>query len=147
MSIIDKIRRITEETLNWPAEKDGNAERALAVLVAEFDQTFQEGREEAAAYGATIRRLEQELEQLSVEYRDLEAQAEKAPAPVAIHKIRTDQARVQERMAQVRVEVEQGRATSETLQQNLQALQDQLQRARLRLHDIRARDLIEGNSQ
>ena len=147
MSIIDKIRRITEETLNWPVEKDGPAEPALAALVAEFNQTFQEGREQAAAYRATIRRLEQELEQLSVEYRDLEEQADAAPDPATLHRIRSDQARVQDRMTQVKVEVEQGRATSETLQQNLQALQDQLQRARLKLHDIRARDLIEGNSQ
>ena len=147
MSIIDKIRRITEETLNWPAEKDGQVEPALAALVAEFDQTFQEGREKAAIYGATIRRLEQELEHLSVQYRDLEVQADGAPDPVGLHKIRTDQARMQERMTQVRVEVEQGRKTSETLRQSLQALQDQLHRARLRLHDLRARDLIEGNSQ
>ena len=147
VSIIDKIRRITEETLNWPAQKDGQAEPALAALVMEFDQTFQEGREQAAAYGATIRRLEQELEQLSVEYRDLEAQADAAPDPLSLRRIHSDQARVQERMAQVKAEVEQGRNTAEALQETLQALQDQLHRARLKLHDIRARDLIEGNSQ
>ena len=146
MSIIDKIRRITEETLNWPTDKDGQAGPALAALVAEFDQTFQEGREKAAAYGATIRRLEEELEQLSVAYRDLEAQADKSPDPVNLRRTHADQARVQERMAQVRVEVEQGRATSQTLQENLQALEDQLQRARLRLQDLRTRDLIEGDA-
>jgi phage shock protein A len=146
VSIIDKIRRITEETLNWPADKNGQAEPALGALVAESNHTFQEGREKAAAYGATIRRLEEELEQLSVEYRALEAQADKAPDPVSLRRNHADQARVQERMAQVRVEVEQGRATSQTLQETLQALEDQLQRARLKLQDLRARDLIEGDS-
>ncbi len=147
MSIIDKIRKITEETLNWPAEKGDHTEPTLAALVAEFDRTFQEGREQAAVYGATIRRLEQELEQLSVEYRDLEAQADGAPDPVSLRRTRTDQARVQERMAQVKTEVEQGRVTSQALQEQLRALEDQLHRARLTLRDIRARDLIEGDSE
>ena len=146
MSIIDKIRRITEETLNWPAEKDSPTEPALAALVADVDQAFQEGREKAAAYSATIRRLEEELEHLSVDYRDLKAQADKAPDPASLRRIHGDQARVQERMAQVRVEVEQGRACAQSLQETLQTLQDQLQRARLKLQDLRARDLIEGDT-
>jgi len=49
-------------------------------------------------------------------------------------------------MAQVRVEVEQGRACAQSLQETLQTLQDQLQRARLKLQDLRARDLIEGDT-
>ena len=146
MSIIDKIRRITEQTLNWPAETDSPTESALGALVADVDLTFQEGREKAAAYGATIRRLEEELEQLSVQYRALEAQADRATDPVGLRRVHADQARVQERIAQVRVEVEQGRVSSEALQENLQTLQGQLRQARLKLQDLRARDLIEGDT-
>ena len=146
MSIIDKIRRITEETLNWPTDKAGPTEPALAALVTEFEQTYAQGREKAAAYSATIGRLEQELEQLSVQYRDLEAQADRAPDPVRLRRIHSDQAHLQERMERLRQEVEQGRQTTETLQENLQALQGLLQRARVKLQDARAKDLIEGDS-
>lgn len=146
MSIIDKIRRITEKTLNWPADQDGPPEPALQALVTECEQTFQAGKEKAAAYGATIRGLEQELEQLGAAYQDLKAQADRAPDPKRLHKIHADQARLKDRMTQVQVEVEQGRATSESLQETLQTLQDQLQRAQRKLQDLRARDLIEGDS-
>jgi hypothetical protein len=49
-------------------------------------------------------------------------------------------------MAGLQQEIEQGRKTTETLQDNLRALQDQLQRARFKLQDAEARDLIEGDA-
>jgi phage shock protein A len=62
MSIFDRIRRIAGANINWLLDKVEVPEQELESKIKELQETIQEGRESAAAYGATFRRLEQEYD-------------------------------------------------------------------------------------
>ena len=64
MSIFDRMRRITKANINWLLDKVEPPEKELESKIKELEETVQEGRESAASYGATFKRLQRELEQL-----------------------------------------------------------------------------------
>jgi len=142
MSVLDRIRRITKANINWFLDKVEVPEQELESKIKELQETIQEGRESAAAYGATFRRLEHEQEQLELRQRDLVKQASiglKAGDEAAARSALAEKVRLSERAAQIRPGVENGRKTFETLRDNLIRLQEQLKVARLKLEDLKAR--------
>jgi phage shock protein A len=142
MSIFDRIRRITKSNLNWLLDMAEPAEQELEARIRELEETLTEGRESAAAYGATCRRLDNELVQLKDRQADCLRRAEaamKAGDEKTARDILQQKVRLAERIAQMTPGAERARHTFEKLRDNLIHLQQQLKDAKLKLQDLRTR--------
>jgi phage shock protein A len=142
MSIFDRIQRIAKANINWFLDKAEPAEQELESKVKELEETIFEGRESAATYGATFKRLEHEMENLRANETELTNKAEiaiKAGDDDAARKAITEKVRLSERIAQLKPGVEKGKKTYEMLRSNIIKLQEQLKMAKLKLADLRAR--------
>lgn len=142
MSIFDRIRRITKANVNWLLDKVEPAEQELESRIKELEETIQQGRESAALYGATFRRLEGELDQLRSRQTQLSKEAEtslNAGDEGAARRNLTEKIKLNERIAQLEPGILQGRKTYEQLRANICGLQEQLKSARLKMQDLKAR--------
>ncbi|MHC4645901.1 MAG: PspA/IM30 family protein [Planctomycetota bacterium] len=142
MSILDRIRRITKANINLLLDKVEVPEQELESKIKELEETIQQGRESAASYGATFRRLEHELDGLKQQQQTLAGQAEtalKGGDEGTARKALTEKVKLGERIAQMNPGVEQGRKTFEQLRDNIIKLLDQLKAAKLKLQDLKSR--------
>jgi phage shock protein A len=142
MSVFDRIQRIAKANINWLLDKVEVPEQELESKIKELEETLQQGRESAASYGATFRRLERELEGLRAKQADLVKEAEqavKAADEKIARKLLTEKVKISERIAQITPGVDQGRKTFELLKDNMIKLQDQLKAAKVKLSDLKAR--------
>jgi phage shock protein A len=142
MSILQRIQRIAKANINWLLDKVEVAEQELESKINELEDAIREGRESAASYGATFRRLENELEGLKREQDNLAAEAERALKggdEQMARKALTDKIKLGERISQISPGIEQGKKTFEALGDNIIKLQEQLKAAKLKLADLKAR--------
>jgi len=142
MSVFDRIRRIAKANIDWILDKVEVPEQELESKIKELEETIQEGRESAAAYGATFRRLEHEYEQLKQQEQELTKRAQQAIKvgdEAAARAALTEKVNLSERATQIQPGIENGRKTFEMLRDNLVRLQEQLKAAKLKLADLRAR--------
>ena len=145
MSILDRMRRITKANINWLLDKVEPAEQELESKIKELEETVQEGRESAASYGATFKRMQRELDQLKGRQSDLKAEAEralKAGDEGTARKALTEKVKLSERISQIQPGVEHGSKTYEMLRDNIVKLQEQLKASKLKLQDLRARQRV-----
>ncbi len=145
MSIFDRMRRITKANLNWLLDKVEPAEQELESKIKELAETVQEGRESAASYGATFKRMQRELDLLEQQQSDLKAQAEtalKAGDEATARKALTAKVKLSERIGQLQPGVEHGSKTYAILRDNIVKLQEQLKAAKVKLQDLRARKRV-----
>ena len=142
MSVFDRIQRIAKANINWVLDKVELPEKELESKIKELEETIQQGRESAASYGATFKRLERELEDLRAQQDNLTGEAEQAlkggDEKVA-RDLLTEKVKLSERIGQISPGVEQGRRTFEALKDNIIKLQDQLKAAKLKLNNLKAR--------
>lgn len=142
MSIYDRVRRIAKANINWLLDMAEPAENELDSKIKELEETIHEGRESAASYGATFRRLENELETLKTQLLGLGAKAKtalKTGDEAAARAALTEKVKLAERIAQMEPGVEQGRKSYEMLRSNIVKLQEQLKAAKLKHQDLVAR--------
>lgn len=142
MSIFDRVRRIAKANVNWLLDVVEPAENELDNKIKELHETILEGRESAASYGATFRRLENELEALKNQLAGLVVKAQtalKAGDEAAARAALTEKVKLGERIAQMQPGVEKGRKSYEMLRDNILKLQEQLKAARLKHQDLIAR--------
>ncbi len=145
MSIFDRMRRITKANINWLLDKVEPPEKELESKIKEREETVLEGRESAASYGATFKRLQRELEQLERQQSDLKGEAEralKAGDEDAARKALTEKVKLAERISQIRPGVEHGSKSYDLLRDNIVKLQGQLKAAKVKLQDLRARKRV-----
>ena len=145
MSVFDRMRRITKANINWLLDKVEPPEQELESKIKELEETVLEGRESAASYGATFKRMQRELEQLKAQQADLKAEAErvlKAGDEGTARKALTEKVKLAERISQIRPGVEHGSKTYDILRDNIVKLQEQLRAAKLKLQDLRARKRV-----
>ena len=145
MSILDRMRRITKANINWLLDKVEPAEQELESKIKELEETVLEGRESAASYGATFKRMQRELEQLKRQQGDLKTEAEralKAGDEGIARKALTEKVKLAERISQIQHGVEHGSKTYDILRNNIVKLQEQLKAAKLKLQDLRARKRV-----
>ncbi len=142
MSIYDRVRRIAKANINWLLDMAEPAENELDNKIKELQETILEGRESAASYGATFRRLENELETLKTQLLGLASKAQtalKAGNEAAARAALTEKVKLAERIAQMQPGVEKGRKSYEMLRANIMKLQEQLKAAKLKHQDLVAR--------
>jgi len=145
MSILDRMRRITKANINWLLDKVEPAEQELESKIKELEETVLEGRESAASYGATFKRMQRELEQLKAQQGDLKTEAEralKAGDEGIARKALTEKVKLAERISQIQPGVEHGSKTYDILRDNIVKLQEQLKAAKVKLQDLRARKRV-----
>ncbi len=142
MSIFDRIQRIAKANINWLLDKVEPSEQELESKIKELEETIAAGRESAASYGATFKRLDRELDGLKQKQSELLTEAEQAikggDDDVA-RQLVTEKIKLGERISQLAPGVEQGRQTFEMLKDNIIKLQDQLRAAKVKLSDLKAR--------
>ncbi len=142
MSIFERVQRIAKANINWLLDKAEPAEQELAAKMKEIEEAILEGRESAATYGATFRRLETQMEQLTAQQADLTKQAEnalKAGDEAAARKALGEKVKLGERIAQLKPGLDRGKQTYQMLRDNLVKLQEQLKAAKLKFEDLKAR--------
>ncbi|MCK4998426.1 MAG: PspA/IM30 family protein [Anaerohalosphaera sp.] len=142
MSIFERVQRIAKANINWLLDKAEPAEQELAAKMKEIEEAILEGRESAATYGATFRRLETQMEQLTAQQADLTKQAEnalKAGDEAAARKALGEKVKLAERIAQMKPGLDRGKQTYQMLRDNLVKLQEQLKAAKLKFEDLKAR--------
>ena len=142
MSIFDRVNRIVKANIKWLLDKAESPEQELESKIKEMEEAFQEGRECAATYGATFRRMEREHQQLGDQQADLQVKAEtavKAGDDAMARKALEEKVKVAERMTNLAPGIDQGRKTYEQLRDSLIKLQGQLKDARLKLAELRSR--------
>ncbi len=145
MSIFDRIRRITKANVNWLLDQAEPAEQELESKIAELEETLLEGRESAASYGASYKRLENEMTQLTQQQAECQQKAEtalKVGDEAAARAALQQKVQFAERIAQMTPGVEKGRKTFEMLRANLIKLQQQLKDAKMKLQDLRTRQRL-----
>lgn len=145
MSILDRMRRIAKSNIDWLLDKVEPAEQELESKIKELEETVQEGRESAASYGATFKRLQRELEQLERQQGDLKARAEtalKAGDEGTARRALVEKVKLAERISQIQPGVEHGGKTYDVLRENIVRLQEQLRAAKVKLQDLRARKRV-----
>ena len=145
MSIFDRIRRITKANVNWLLDQVEPAEQELEAKIKELEDTLLEGRESAASYGATYKRLENEMAQLQQQQAECIRKAEtalKIGDEKAARAVLQQKVQFEERIGQMAPGVEKGRKSFEILRGNLVKLQQQLKDAKLKLQDLRTRQRI-----
>ncbi len=142
MSILERIQRIARANLNWLLDRADPPEQQLAEHIAELQSALAEGRQCAANYGATVKRMTRQADELGQRIAALQARAEAALAAgdePAARAALGEKLQSSERLAGLEPGLAQGRANYEQLKDNLAALGDQLSAARLRLEELRAR--------
>jgi len=142
MSVFDRVRRIAKANINWLLDMVEPAENELENKIKELQETIHQGRESAASYGATFKRLENELEALKAEQTQCVQKAQvamKAGDETAARTALTEKVKLGERIAQMAPGVEKGRKSYEMLRANIIKLQDQLKAAKLKHADLIAR--------
>ncbi len=145
MSIFDRIRRITQANIDRLLDKVEPPEKELESRIKELEETILQGRESAAAYGASFKRLESQMLELEQKQAELKVQAENAVRindEAGARAALTEKVKVAERISQLKGGVEQGRNTYITLKDNIIALQEQLKAARLKFGELKARKHI-----
>lgn len=145
MSILDRIQRIAKANINWLLDKAEPAGQELESKIKELEETILEGRESAATYGATFKRLDHELDQLQAQQADFGNKAEqalRAGDESMARKALAKKVKIAERISQITPGVEKGRKTFEMLRDNIIKLQEQLKAAKLKLQDLAARKRV-----
>ncbi len=144
MSIFDRVQRIAKANINWLLDKVEPSEQELESKIKEIEETIQQGRESAASYGATFKRLERELDGLRDRQKTLTAEAElaiKGGDEAVARRLLTEKVKLTERITQIQPGVEQGGKTFELLKSNIIKLQDQLKAAKVKHSDLKARKM------
>lgn len=142
MSIYDRVRRIAKANINWLLDTVEPAENELDNKIKELEETILQGRENAGSYGATFRRLENELESLKTQLLGLGTKAKtalKTGNEAVARTVLTEKVKLAERIAQMEPGVAQGRKSYEMLRSNIIKLQEQLKAAKLKHLDLIAR--------
>lgn len=142
MAIFERIQRIIKANTNWLLDKIEPPQQELESKIRELEGAIEEGRECAASYGATFRRMEKQAGALAAEQAQWQAKAETAVAAgdddVAREAL-SEKVRLGERIAALAPGVERGKQTYEQLRDNLVCLGDQLQAAKNKLAELKAR--------
>lgn len=145
MSIFDRIRRITQANIDRLLDKVEPPEKELESRIKELEETILQGRESAAAYGASFKRLESQMIGLEQKQAELKIQAQnslKVNDDAGARAALTEKVKVTERINQLRGGVEQGRNTYLNLKENILALQEQLKAAKVKFEELKARKAV-----
>jgi phage shock protein A len=144
MSILARVGRIAKANINWLLDKAEPPEQELQAKIAELTAAIQECKVAAATYGATFRKLQQEVGQLSASQSQLQSQAEQALRSGdedTARRLLSQKLSITQRLTNLAPGVQQGREVFDRLRDNLARLGDQLIQARAKLAELRTRQV------
>lgn len=144
MSILQRIQRIAKANINWLLDKAEPAESELKARIDELQQAITDGKAAAATYGATFRKMESELAELTKKQQSFTTSAKQAVTDgddALARKFLAEKVRLEERITNLTPGLEQGRKTYEHLRENLDNLIDRLRQAKLKLAELNSRKL------
>lgn len=142
MSIYERLQRIAKANLNWLLDKAESPEQMLTEKIRELEQAIQDAKEAAASYGSTYKRMQRQMEDLQrqqQQWLDRAKQAIDAGDDDQARKALGEKVKLGERIAQIEPGVRQGEQTYEKLRSAMLELMDQLQSARMKLSELKAR--------
>ena len=150
MAIFERISRIIKANINHMLDIVEPAENELESKIKELQEVIQEGRESAAMYGATYKRLETELTEHKNKRDSLANEAKNAIiAGDESHarKILAEKVKYDEKIAKLEPSVDKGKKSFQNLSDNIIKLQDQLRETKIKLRNLQARkDLADAQN-
>lgn len=142
MSLIDRIRRITQANIHALLDKAESPELMLKDSIRSMEDALREARQAAADYALTIKKFEKEQEQLKRLRAEWQHKAEQA-VQVGEEKVaRTaleEKLKADERIKALEPTIRERNSRYGELRENLVKLQDQLKEAQLKLSDLQSR--------
>ena len=129
MHIFDRMLEAIESLLNWSMEGPEDPDEAFAAKIDEFEVTVKEGREQVAAFAATIHCQQGELAQLEQEASGASRSS----------------GRLKDKISAKRRDILENRETYEKLQRTLQGLKEQLEAARGKQESRRMKGFLKGH--
>ncbi len=146
MSLWKRIQAFFSGKANWPEDTPSPTQAArknMEQTTAQFTDVLSRSREAVAQYGASVRKLEGELQTLLQQREELAQLIETHPEDPSVPEARTTQEQVDQRIAQINQDLLQGREAFEALRSQLNLLQDKLKTAQVKLEEFKIREQAE----
>ncbi len=142
MPILERIRRIARANIQQWLDQAETPEDEVAAKIAELESAAREAKDALAGFAVTYKRLEKNVADLVAAHDEWQARAEAAlqhgDEPAARLAL-GERIRAEERVAALTPVLESRRKTYDELKDNLLGIHNQLNLARSRLLDLRAR--------
>lgn len=142
MAILERIRRIAAGNITQWLNQVETPEEEVAAKIQELEGASVEAKNALAGFAVTYKRLEKQVAELTASGDDLRQRAESALAAgdeSSARRLLEEKVKVDERAANLSPVLESRRETYNELKDNLVEIQDQLNQARARMMDLRAR--------
>lgn len=145
MAILERIRRIARGNITQWLNQVETPESEVSAKISELEEASVEAKNALAGFAVTYKRLEKQVQDLRSSQAELEGralQALQAATPEgegAARRLLAEKLRVEERIRSLEPVLVSRRETYDELKENLVEIHDQLNQARARLMDLRAR--------
>ncbi len=142
MAILDRIRRVARANINHLLNKVETPEIELTEKIRELEEASREAKDALAGFAVTFKRLEKNVADLHQTRADWQARAEEALRAGDENMARRalgERIKVEERVQALEPVLQSRRETYDELREDLLHIHDQLNQARARVMDLRAR--------
>lgn len=142
MAILERIRRIAAGNITQWLNQVETPEEEVAAKIQELEGASVEAKNALAGFAVTYKRLEKQVSDLALSGADLRTRAEAALTAgdeTSARRLLEEKVKVDERASNLTPVLESRRETYNELKDNLVEIHDQLNQARARMMDLRAR--------
>ena len=142
MAILDRIRRVARANINHLLNRVETPESELTEKIRELEEASREAKDALAGFAVTFKRLEKNVADLQQTRADWQARAEealRAGDEAVARRSLGERLKVEERVRALEPVLQSRRETYDELREDLLNIHDQLNRARARVMDLRAR--------
>ena len=142
MSIIDRIKRITQANIHHTLDQLESPERMLQESVRAMEHALIDAKQAAADFALTLKKLEQEqsqLKRLRAEWQSKAEQAVKVGEEGVARQALGEKIKAEDRIKTLEPTIKDRTEKYDELKENLAKLQDQLKEAKMKVADLQSR--------
>lgn len=142
MAILDRIRRVARANITHLLNQVETPEDEITAKIRELEQASREAKDALAGFAVTYKRLERNVDELTQARADWQARAEHALQggdEATARRALSERIKTEERLKALEPVLQSRRETYDELREDLLQIHDQLNQARARVMDLRAR--------